>query len=68
MTEKDELELPTEIVVKTNLDGKVKVSLLASKQKLSSKRVEGGIKISIPKNLRSSLAKQEAVAIKLSNE
>ena len=68
MTEKDEQELPSEIFVQTNLTGKVKVSLLASKQKLSFKRVEGGIKISIPKSLRSSLAKQEAVAIRLSNE
>lgn len=68
MTEKDEQELPSEIFVQTDLEGKVKVSLLASKKKLSTKRVEGGINISIPKNLRSSLAKQEAVAIKLSNE
>jgi len=68
MPAKDEKELPSEIFVQTNLKGKLKASLLASKQKLSIKPVDGGIKISIPKSLRSLLVKQEAVVIKLVNE
>jgi alpha-L-fucosidase len=66
MPAKDEKELPSEIIVKMNLAGKLKVSLLASKQKLSSKSLDGGIKITIPQNLRATLAKQEAVVIKIS--
>jgi len=42
--------------------------LLASKQKLSIKTVDGGISISIPKNLRAELAQKEAVVIRLVNE
>ena len=67
MPAKDEPELPSEITVKTKLTGKLKVSLLESKQKLSFKPVEGGIKVTIPKNLKAELAKKEAVVIKISN-
>jgi alpha-L-fucosidase len=67
MPAKDEKELPAEITVKTNLKGKLKASLLASKQKLSIKTVDGGITVSIPKNLRSELAKQEATVITIAN-
>ena len=68
MPENDENELPSEIFVQTDLLGKLKASILSPNQKLKIKRVEGGIKISIPKSLRSSLAKQEAVAIRIVNE
>jgi alpha-L-fucosidase len=67
MPSKDEKELPAEITVKTTLTGKVKVSLLPLKQKLSYKRVEGGIKVVIPKSPRLELAKQEAAVIKITN-
>ena len=67
MPSKDEKELPAEITVKTTLTGKVKASLLPLKQKLSYKRVEGGIKVVIPKSLRLELAKQEAAVIKITN-
>ena len=66
MPAKDEKELPAEITIKTKLSGKLKANLIASNQKLSSKTSVGGIKITIPPNLRSSLAKQEAVVIKIS--
>jgi alpha-L-fucosidase len=66
MPAKEEKELPAEIIVKTKLEGKVKAIMLTSKQKLSSKSVDGGIKITIPQNLRAALAKQEAVVIKIS--
>ncbi|MFV8346985.1 alpha-L-fucosidase [Flavobacterium sp. ZB4P13] len=66
MPAKEEKELPSEIIVKTKLKGKIKVSLLASNQKLSSKNNGGEIKISIPQSLRTTLVKQEAVVIKIS--
>jgi alpha-L-fucosidase len=68
MPEKNEEELPSEIFVQTNLKGKMQINLLATNQKLKFKTVDGGVKITIPQNLRSSLAKQEAVAIRLKNE
>jgi alpha-L-fucosidase len=67
MPAKDEKELPSEIIIKTQLTGKLKVSLLESNQKLGSKVTEGGLAISIPQNLRTKLAKQEAIVIKISN-
>jgi alpha-L-fucosidase len=65
MPAKDEQELPSEIMVKTELTGKLKVMLLDSNQKLGSITTDQGIKITIPKNLRARLAQQEAVVIKL---
>jgi len=62
---KDETELPAEISVKTNLTGKLKVSLLETNQKLSSKICKGGVLITIPPKLRLELAKKEAVVIKI---
>jgi alpha-L-fucosidase len=67
MPEKDEKQLPAHILVKTKLEGKPKVSLLASKQNLEYQRFENMLMISIPENLRTSLAAQEAVVIKVSN-
>jgi alpha-L-fucosidase len=68
MPDKNEDELPSEIFVKTNLKGKMQIKLLATDQKLKFKTVDGGVKFTIPQNLRSSLAKKEAVAIRLANE
>jgi alpha-L-fucosidase len=68
MPAKDETEIPSEIIVKTKLTGKLKVTLVESKQKLSLKPVDGGIKIAIPQKLRAELAKKEAVVIKVTNE
>jgi len=68
MPAKDEKELPSEITITTNLKGKLEASFLTSKQKLSIKTVDGGISISIPKNLRAELAQKEAVVIRLVNE
>lgn len=61
----NEKEIPAEIVIKNNLKGKANVMLLASKQKLSYKNVNGGISITIPKALRAELAKQAGVVIKV---
>jgi alpha-L-fucosidase len=68
MPAKDEVELPAEISVKTNLNGKLRVTLLESKQKLNSKTVEGGIVVAIPQKLRVELAKKEAVVIRIGKE
>jgi len=59
------LQLPAEIKITTKLSGKLKISLLDSNQKLSSKPVDGGIIITIPKNLRAELEKKEAVVFKI---
>jgi alpha-L-fucosidase len=65
MPGKDEQELPAEIKINTKLTGKLKASLLASDQKLKYKPVEGGIVVTIPKQLRTELAKKEAVVVKI---
>lgn len=67
MPAKDETELPAEITIKTNLKGDLKAMLLINKQKLSSKKVNDGIAVSIPKELRTTLINQEAIVIKISN-
>lgn len=64
---KDEKELPAQITVRTKLTGKLKASLVSTHQKLNIQTINGGINISIPKNLRAALAKSEATAIKITN-
>ncbi|MNG18002.1 Alpha-L-fucosidase [compost metagenome] len=66
MPAKDEKELPAEITIKTDMKGSLKATLLGNKQKLATKKVEDGIAITIPQELRTSLASQEAVVIKVS--
>jgi alpha-L-fucosidase len=68
MPAKDEVEMPAEISIKTNLNGKLKVNLLESKQKLNSKTVDGGVVVTIPQKLRSELAKKEAVVIRIGKD
>jgi alpha-L-fucosidase len=65
MPAKDEKELPAEITIKTEMKGSLKAALLFSKQKLKSKKTEDGITVTIPNELRTSLATQEAVVIKV---
>jgi alpha-L-fucosidase len=67
MPAKEEQELPSEIKITTKLTGKLKISLLDSNQKLKSKPVDGGIVVTIPKQLRAELAKKEAVVVKIVN-
>lgn len=67
MPAKGETELPAEIMIKTEMKGKLKTVLLANNQKLDSKKVDEGVKIIIPKDLRISLAKEDAVVVKVSN-
>jgi len=66
MPAEGEKELPSEIQVTTKLKGNLKVSLLASNQKLKAKNSAGIIKISIPEALRKTLVSQEAVVFKIS--
>ena len=61
-----EKELPSQIVIKNSLKGKLNVTLLANKQKLGYKNVNGGISVAIPKSQRAELAKQAGVVIKVS--
>jgi alpha-L-fucosidase len=63
---KDEKEIPAYVMVRTKLKGKLNVSLLASNEKLSYQAFDEIIMVSVPENLRATLAKQEAVVIKVS--
>jgi alpha-L-fucosidase len=65
MPAKDEIELPAEISIKTNLSGKLKATLLESKLKLNIKTVDGKVLVAIPQKIRAELAKKEAVVIKI---
>ena len=65
MPVKDEKEIPAEIVVKTKLTGKLKITLLASRKTLSYKAISGGVKITIPGRDIAELARQEAVVIRV---
>jgi alpha-L-fucosidase len=66
MPEKEEQELPAYIMVRTKLQGKLHVSLLASKERLDYQSFGDIIMVSIPTTMRAALAKQEAVVIKVS--
>jgi alpha-L-fucosidase len=61
----NEKEIPAEIVIKNNVKGKLNVMLLGSKTKLSYKNVDGGIAVTIPKSLRTELAKRAGIVIKV---
>ncbi|WP_281225302.1 alpha-L-fucosidase [Flavobacterium aquiphilum] len=62
----NEKELPSQIVIKNSLKGKLNVTLLANKQKLNYKYVNGGISVTIPNSLRTEMAKQAGTVIKIS--
>jgi alpha-L-fucosidase len=68
MPAKGEVEIPAEINIRTELNGKLRVTLLESNQKINSKSVDGGIVVTIPQKLRSELAKKEAVVIRIGKE
>jgi alpha-L-fucosidase len=65
LPEKGETTLPETLKVKTNLKGKLSVSLLFEKKVLKSKMTADGLVITIPQSMRPSLARMEAVAIKI---
>lgn len=67
LVSKDDTAIPAEITIRTTLAGKLKVSLVSPNLKLRFSRVEGGIKVTLPERLRSEMAKQEAVVIKVTN-
>jgi alpha-L-fucosidase len=66
MPAKDEASLPENLIIKTSLKGKLNVSLLADKKALKSKMTPDGLVVDIPQSMRESLAKQEAVVVKIS--
>ncbi len=66
MPAKNETALPENLTIKTNLKGKLNVSLLAEKKALKSKLTPEGLIVAIPQTMRESLAKQEAVVVKIS--
>lgn len=66
MPDKDETSLPETLTVKTNLKGKLSVSLLSEKKNLKSKMTTDGLVVTIPPSMRAALAQKEAVVIKIS--
>ena len=66
MPEKNETALPETLTIKTNLKGKLLVSLLSEKKTLKSKATPNGLVVNIPQSLRAALAQQECVVIKIS--
>jgi alpha-L-fucosidase len=64
---RDEQALPAHIMVRTKLSGTLRVTLLASAQQLSYMAKEDTLTVSIPEQLRTSLATQEAVVIKVAD-
>ena len=62
----NEKEIPSEIIIKNDIKGKLNVVLLGSKTKLSYKKVSSGISVSVPKSQRAELAKQAGIVIKVS--
>ncbi|MBT4410508.1 MAG: alpha-L-fucosidase [Bacteroidetes bacterium] len=65
MPAKDEEELPETLSIQTQLSGRLSFTLLASGKKLKARKKDNAWDVSIPKSLRSELAKQEAVVIRV---
>lgn len=63
MPDKDESVLPTTLNIQTQLQGKLKFSLLESGKKLKATQITAGWEIKIPESLRAELATKEAVVI-----
>jgi alpha-L-fucosidase len=66
MPDKNETALPETLTIKTNLKGKLAVSLLSEKKTLKSKMTPAGLVVTIPPALRAALAQKEAVVMKIS--
>jgi alpha-L-fucosidase len=62
---KGEKELPGELSIQAGPAGKLKVSLLASRQELRSERSGDGLKVFLPTPLRTSLAGEPAVVFRI---
>jgi alpha-L-fucosidase len=65
MPGKDEQQLPAHVMVRTKLSGTPKVTLLGSNRELTYTAYEGVLMVSIPAELRGTLAKHEAVVIRV---
>lgn len=68
MPSKDEKELPSEIFVRTKLEGRLSVNLLSSKQHLSFNGSDGGIWVKIPEKIRTTLASHEAIVFRITKK
>jgi alpha-L-fucosidase len=66
MPDKNETALPETLIIKTNLKGKLAVSLVSEKKTLKSKMIPGGLVVTIPQAMRAVLAQKEAIVIKIS--
>lgn len=67
MPGKDEAYLPENLIIKTSLKGKLTASLIADRKVLKSKMTADGLVVIIPQSMRESLAKREAVVVKVTS-
>jgi alpha-L-fucosidase len=65
LTGPDDPPLPGFLDIKTSFKGRIRVRELSTSKALSHRAVENGIRITLPKSLRASLAAREAVAFKV---
>jgi len=65
LPDKDEKELPSELIIKTALKGKLNVLLPAFHQPLNTELFTNGLKVDIPEGLRTPLATQPALVIRI---
>ena len=65
LPDRDEKQLPSHVMVRTKLPGKLKVSLVENKQTLNYQRFDDVIMVTVPASIRSTLAAKEAVVIKV---
>lgn len=65
MPGKDETSLPAQLQLITDKTGRVTFTLLDGNKKLKAKKTDQGYLVSIPENLRKTLASEEAVVIKI---
>ena len=66
MPDKNETTLPETLTIKTNLKGKLAVSLVSEKKTLKSRLTPEGLVVTIPQAMRAALAQKEAVVIRVS--
>jgi len=65
LPEKDDEKLPAELLIKTNLEGRLKATLPIFNRTLKIKKESGSYKIFIPESLQSELSKEYTVIIKI---
>jgi len=65
MPAKDEESLPETLTIQSQLSGRLSFTLVATGKKMRTKKTDGGWEVSMPKSMRTELAKEEAVVIKI---